>query len=239
MVNVTYDLHIHSCLSPCGDNESTPANIAGMAAVKGLDVFALTDHNACRNCPAAKAAADAYGVLFIPGMELTTAEEVHVVCLFETVEEALLWDEYVYSRLMKVDNRPDIFGDQLIYDENDEIAGHEDKLLINATDITFDEVWDETARFGGVMFPAHLDKTTTSLISNLGMIPPDAKFRTAEVKDLSRLHALRREHPYLEHCRIVSDSDAHQLVDIREPELTLPLPEKSVRAVLDYISGKG
>ncbi len=235
MVNLSYDLHIHSCLSPCGDDESTPANIVGMAVVNGLDVIALTDHNACRNCVAAKRAADEYGILFIPGMELTTSEEVHVVCLFETLEDALEWDRHVYERLIKIDNKPDIFGNQILYDENDEIAGYEEKLLINATDIGFDEVWDEVARFHGVMFPAHLDKSTTSLLSNLGMIPPDSKFRTAELKNIGRLHALRKEHPYLSGCRIISNSDAHQIIDIREPDLTIPVKEKTVRAVLDYI----
>ena len=79
-----YDLHIHSCLSPCGDNDMTPANIVGMAAVKGLDVIAVTDHNSCKNCEAAMAAGEEYGVLVVPGMEICTAEEVHAVCLFRT-----------------------------------------------------------------------------------------------------------------------------------------------------------
>lgn len=82
MMNLAYDLHIHSCLSPCGDDDMTPANIAGMAALKGLDVVALTDHNTCRNCPAFMAAAAEYGVLAVPGMEINTSEEVHAVCLF-------------------------------------------------------------------------------------------------------------------------------------------------------------
>ena len=82
MIPLFYDLHIHSCLSPCGDDDMTPANLVGMAAVKGLDVIALTDHNSCRNCPAALYHGKNYGVTVIPGMELTTAEEVHVICLF-------------------------------------------------------------------------------------------------------------------------------------------------------------
>ena len=112
-----YDLHIHSCLSPCGDGDMTPANIAGMAAVKGLDVIALTDHNSCRNCPAAMRHAEALGITLIPGMELTTSEEVHVVCLFPSLEAAMDFDSYVYAHLLPVKNRPDIFGEQLILDE--------------------------------------------------------------------------------------------------------------------------
>ena len=119
MTDLYYDLHIHSCLSPCGDNDMTPANIAGMAHVKGLDIIALTDHNACRNAPYVMKAAQAYGITVIPGMELTTSEEAHVVCLFPDIEAALAFDAFVYERLQKVENRKDIFGDQLIMNEEE------------------------------------------------------------------------------------------------------------------------
>ena len=100
MPELNYDLHIHSCLSPCGDDDMTPANIVGMAVIKGLDLIAVTDHNSCKNCPAVLTMADAYGLTALPGMELTTSEEVHVVCLFADLKDALAFDEYVYSRLM-------------------------------------------------------------------------------------------------------------------------------------------
>lgn len=108
MTELAYDLHIHSCLSPCGDDDMTPANIAGMAALKGLDAVALTDHNSCKNCPAFLAAAKEYGIIGIPGMELTTSEEVHAVCLFPELYQAMEFDRFVYSRLIKVKNRPEI-----------------------------------------------------------------------------------------------------------------------------------
>ena len=237
MTNFFYDLHIHSCLSPCGDNDMTPANIAGMAALKGLDIVALTDHNTCRNCGPFMRAAQEYGLLAIPGMELTTMEEIHEVFLFPDLEKAMAFDEYVYGRLQKIPNRTDIFGDQLIYGYDDEIIGTEPYFLTNATDISFDETWELAERFGGATFPAHLDKSTTSLLSSFGYIPEDSGFVTAEVKDLSKLHALRREHPYLEKCRIISDSDAHYLQDIHEAELTIQLPERTPQAVIDYILG--
>lgn len=236
MKSYYYDLHIHSCLSPCGDNDCTPANIAGMAAVKGLDVIALTDHNSCRNCVPCMKAAEEYGVLCIPGMELTTAEEVHAVCLFRSAEAALAFDEYVYGKLQKIPNKEKIFGEQLIYGCDDNIAGHEPNLLINATDIMFDDVWDLAKSYDGVMFPSHLDKTTTSLISNLGFIPPGSKFTTAEIKNMDNYHRLKKEHPFLEHCRIVSNSDAHYLEDINEPGLTLETEELTADAVIDLLS---
>lgn len=237
-MNLTYDLHIHSCLSPCGDDDMTPANIAGMAALKGLEVIALTDHNTCRNCPAFMAAAAEYGVLAVPGMEINTSEEVHAVCLFPTLETALDFDAYVYKKLIKFPNNEAIFGKQQIYDEQDQVCGSEPNLLINATQLSFDGLWELVLSYGGVMFPAHVDKTANSLIANLGFIPPDSRFTTAEVKDLKKLHQLRRDHPYLEQCRIISNSDAHYLEHINEPELTLSVEERTAAAVVGALLQK-
>ena len=116
-----YDLHIHSCLSPCGDNDNTPNNIVGMGVLAGLQIMALTDHNTCRNCPAFFAAAKKHGTIPVAGMELTTAEDIHMVCLFPDLESAMAFDEEVGRHLIRVSKRPDIFGDQLILDENDEV----------------------------------------------------------------------------------------------------------------------
>ena len=131
-VELSYDLHIHSCLSPCGDDDMTPGNIVGMSAIKGLDVIAVTDHNSCRNCPAVMKLAKQYGVLAIPGMELTTVEEVHAVCLFPELSAAMEFDRFVYEKLMKFPNREEIFGKQQIMNEEDICIGTEPNLLINS-----------------------------------------------------------------------------------------------------------
>lgn len=128
-----YDLHIHSCLSPCGDNDMTPNNIAGMAALKGLNLLALTDHNTAKNCPAFFEACRRQGIVPIAGMELTTAEDIHIVCLFETLEAALAFDAFVDGKRVKIKNRTDIFGEQIICNGNDEPLGQEAYLLSNAT----------------------------------------------------------------------------------------------------------
>ena len=138
MINLRYDLHLHSCLSPCGDNDMTPANIVGMAAILGLDVIAVTDHNSCKNCPAVLAAAKEYGVLAVPGMEINTSEEVHAVCLFPRLEASMDFDRLVEEKLMAFPNKEEIFGQQLIYDLDDHICGKFPNLLINATEISFD-----------------------------------------------------------------------------------------------------
>lgn len=216
----------------------TPANIVGMAAIKGLDVIAVTDHNSCKNCPAVLAAAREYGILAIPGMEINTSEEVHAVCLFEELEAAMDFDAYVYERLIAFPNKEEIFGRQLVYNEEDEICATVPNLLINAADISFEGLWELVQGFGGVMFPAHVDKTANSLISNLGFIPPDSKFSAAEVKDLGKLHGLKKSNPYLEGCIIISNSDAHYLEHIHEPELRLRVREKSARGVLEALAGR-
>ncbi|MBQ6376621.1 MAG: PHP domain-containing protein [Lachnospiraceae bacterium] len=236
-MELSYDLHIHSCLSPCGDMDMTPNNIAGMAMIKELNIIALTDHNTARNAPALMKAAEQYGLIVLPGMELTTQEEVHVVCLFAEAEDALAFDRYVYERLLKIRNKVKVFGEQVIMNEMDEPVGEEEFLLINATSIPFDDVYDIVSSFNGIMIPAHLDKSTTSLISNLGQVPPGSRFTCAEVKNLNKLHELLKANPYLEHCRIISDSDAHYLEDINEPVHTLAFPNDhpTRREILDTL----
>lgn len=139
----------------------TPANIVGMAMIKGLDLIAVTDHNSCKNCPAVLTMAEAYGLTALPGMELTTSEEVHVVCLFADLKDALAFDEYVYSHLMAVPNNEKIFGKQQLYNADDEIIGTIPNLLINATDISFDDVFDLTKDYNGIRYLPILTKRPT------------------------------------------------------------------------------
>lgn len=236
MIPVSYDLHIHTCLSPCADNDMTPPNIVGMAALKGLDVIAITDHNSVLNCEAAMKCGEAYGVTVIPGMELTTEEEVHVVCLFPTLKDAMAFGRYVDERLMRVPNNPEIFGHQYIMDEDEHVLGELPDLLINATSIGFSDIASALIPYNGVMIPAHLDKSSTSLISNLGFVPPDSEFKTFELKKMSSLHGLRKEHPYLNDCKVITSSDAHYLEHINEAVNTLNVEEKTIKSILSALS---
>ena len=238
MIPLFYDLHIHSCLSPCGDDDMTPANLVGMAAVKGLDVIALTDHNTCRNCPAALYHGKNYGVTVIPGMELTTEEEVHVICLFPTLKDALDFDAFVQKRLMPIPNREDIFGKQQIMDEEDEVTGTMEYLLINATSISFDEAFLQASSFHGIAYPAHVDKTSTSLISNLGFVPPGSTFSCTEFPSFKNLHRIRREHPYFNDCNVICCSDAHYLEDIHEPEYQLYARSREITDIFQALTGR-
>ena len=233
MIPLYYDLHIHSCLSPCGDDDMTPANIAGMAAVKGLDVIALTDHNSCKNCPAILKHGEEYGITVIPGMELTTAEEVHVVCLFPALGDAMAFDGYVYEHLLPIKNREDIFGKQQIMDADDQVTGNVERLLIGATDISFDQVFGLVESYRGIAYPAHIDKPTTSLLSNLGFVPPDSSFTCAEISTFDHLHQIQKEHPHFLQCKMLSSSDAHYLEDIREPDYQIYAKSQAAKDILE------
>lgn len=232
MLSLSYDLHIHSCLSPCGDDDMTPANITGLAALIGLDVIAVTDHNSCKNCPAVMEAAAPLGLTVIPGMELTTSEEVHVLCLFETLEDAMAFDALVEQRLIPFPNNEEIFGRQTICGPDDSVIGTFPNLLINATDISIDHVFQLTERYHGIMIPAHIDKDSTSLLSNLGFIPPDSCFTCVEVKNKENIPMLLSCHPYLEKCRIITNSDAHYLEHMNEAVHRIHSKSRSTKDVL-------
>lgn len=238
MPDLYYDLHLHSCLSPCGDDDNTPGNIVGMSMIKGLNLIALTDHNTCRNCPAFLEIAEAYGLIALPGMELTTSEEVHVVCLFSELKDAMAFDSYVYERILPIQNKEAIFGKQQIMNCDDEEVGRIDRLLISATSISFDDVYDLVKSFNGIMIPAHIDKNANSLLAMLGFIPPDSQFTCVEVADMKNYHGLLKAHPYLENCRVISDSDAHYLPDINEPKLTLHVESTDRESILRALERK-
>lgn len=211
-----YDLHIHSCLSPCGDDEMTPCNIAGMAAIKGLNIVALTDHNTCGNCPAFFSACSNYSLIAIPGTEVTTSEDIHVLALFETLEGAMDFNQFLSSKRVLYENDPNVFGRQLYMDDNDRIVGEEPCLLINAVDVSIDDINKIVADYGGISYPAHIDKLSNSITSVFGMIP-ESDFKSYEFADISNKERFVLQHPAIADKFCVTSSDAHYLWDINEP----------------------
>lgn len=233
-MKISYDFHIHSCLSPCGDNDMTPQNIVNMSKIMGFDAIALTDHNTCRNCPAVIKAGEEIGLTVIPGMELCSSEEVHIVCLFPDIDKAMAFSDYVYSSLPPVKNKPAVFGDQLICDENDEVIGTEEKLLITASGISCAKAVEIVKKYGGICYPAHIDRSSFSILSNLGMIDESFGFTCAEIFDITKEKELKEKHPYLNSLKIISDSDAHYLEKMRLPEQTIDIYENSIDAIFKY-----
>jgi PHP family Zn ribbon phosphoesterase len=233
-----YDLHMHSCLSPCADADMTPGNIVGMAKLKGLDVIALTDHNTCGNCEAAVKIGERLGILVLPGMELCTAEDIHVVCLFEKLAGALEFSKYVYSRLPDIKNRPDIYGEQTLTDELDAVRGSEPRLLLNAAELGVNQVTKVAERFGGCVYPAHVDRPANGIMGILGSIPPEASFTSAELSPVCDQNSFLIDNPEIASYRIFRDSDAHYLWQISERENCIVLPELTARGLIELVKRK-
>ena len=226
-----YDLHIHSCLSPCGDNDNTPNNIVGMGVLAGLQIMALTDHNTCRNCPAFFEAAKKQGIIPVAGMELTTAEDIHMVCLFPDLESAMEFDREIQERRILIPNRTDIFGDQWVMDGQDEVIDIEPNLLSNATTVSVEAAPRLTERYGGVCYPAHIDRQANGIIATLGFLPPDTPFSTVELHDGEKEAEYRQTH-IPEGTRVVIGSDAHLLWDIRDKAAWLDIPDEPYSSAL-------
>ncbi len=215
MTRYSYDLHMHSCLSPCADDDMTPANIAGMAALNGLQIAALTDHNSCGNCTSFFEACRPHGIIPVPGMELTTAEEIHMVCLFPELENALAFDAEVAKHRTPVKNRVDIYGRQLYMDAEDTELGEEEQLLILATDIDLDDAYRLVRSFGGAAYPAHIDRDANGIIAILGCVPETPDFSFVEYRDAANREAYTERYG-LSGKGSVCSSDAHNLWSINE-----------------------
>ncbi len=204
----------------------TPANIAGAATLAGLNIVALTDHNTVKNCPAFLKAAKAYGMIGIAGMELTTAEDIHIVCLFERLGNAEAFDEEVSRHLVRVKNRVEIFGRQEIRDEEDNLLGEEEYLLSNATDISVEDVPELVKSFGGVCFPAHIDRTANGIVSILGVFPEESDFEVYELHSLEKREEYEKQFPHLKSKLCLTGSDAHYLWDLRDADDYIELDDE-------------
>ena len=226
------DLHIHSCLSPCGDALMTPNNIVGMAFIKQLDVIAVCDHNSARNLPAIKEVADMMNVLLLPGMELTTREEAHMLCYFRTVEACVAFGEKIYAHLPPITNNEKFFGRQQVMNAQDEETDAEERLLISALDLGFEECAAMIHEAGGLCVPAHINRGSNGVLNALGFLPAGAQYDALEV---SRKIAMPPVD--LKGFRLLESSDAHYLENILEPEFFLETYKRSVNAVFDAIGG--
>ncbi len=221
-----YDFHIHSCLSPCADMDMTPHSIAGMSYINGLDAIAVADHNTARNIRAVTLAAEEFGITVVPAIEAETAENIHLLCLFPTIESAEIMGELLENSLPPIKNRPDIFGEQVIMNEVDEKTGEIEKLLINATMLGIEEVKREVENLGGVCIAAHIDREKNGIVAILGCVPDELGFSTLEVSGSADI--LVEDDPY----KYITDSDAHNLVSISEKVNFLDVNEISVEEII-------
>lgn len=224
------DLHMHSCLSPCGHEDMTPNNIVNMAYVKGLDAIAVADHNTAGNLEAVQEVARERGLLVIPALEVTTQEEAHVLAYFPELFQAQEFSRWLYDRMPPLPNNPGFFGPQILMNASDEVIGEEPRLLAQAAQVGISELDAHVRVMGGVSVPAHINRSANGILAALGMLPLDVEFRTLEICRKSPPPDIRQE-DYL----VLHASDAHQLEDISEPDFSLQVPERSAAALFDVI----
>ena len=225
------DLHIHSCLSPCADNDMTPANICGMAHLKGLQAIAVTDHNTARNLPYVKEAADYYGLILLPGIEITTREEVHLLGYFPTVDAAVEAGEFFSSHLPPMPNMPDFFGRQYVMNTDDEVLAEEERMLIGATDLDLSECTAAVRERGGIAVPAHINRGSNGLLINLGLMPFEPDFPVVE----TAAH-LPLDERAVKNRRQLHSSDAHQLGAILEREHYIESEDKNLLTIFKTLN---
>ncbi|HWR65154.1 MAG TPA: PHP domain-containing protein [Bellilinea sp.] len=215
MLTLRAEFHVHTVLSPCAELEMLPPLIVMEALERGIHLIAITDHNATGNIRAVQKAAAGTGLTVLPGMELQTREEVHVLCLFDQPEQAEKWQEVVSSCLPKMENRPGFFGDQLLVDEIGEFVARESRLLLTSTSLSIDEVCQQVEGLGGMVIPAHVNRPANGLISMLGFVPPEIPFSALEISRHLKPSAAVALHPQLAGYPLIQGGDAHRLEDLR------------------------
>lgn len=200
------DFHNHSCLSPCGSLELSPSVLVERAVRRGVRVLALSDHNSARNTPAFEALAAAAGMVALCGLEVTTQEELHCLCLFRNSSEAQDFGAVIEARLLKVANRPEKWGDQVVVDAQENVLEEVPYWLGTATDLPLTELGDWCLAAGGLFIPAHIDRPSQSILSQLGYLP-DLPYTALEVRQgTAGLDARGRT--------LVKGSDAHYPDDV-------------------------
>ncbi len=229
------DLHIHSCLSPCASLDLSPRAIVERSQKERLDIIAITDHNTAKNVEVIIRLGEENGVKVIPGLEVQSREEIHLLTLFADWPPAAAWAQEVYAHLPDVRNNPDYFGDQPVLDEEGNILEFEDRLLLNSIDLSLNEIMDRVAGHGGIIIPSHYDKDSFSLISQLGLIPEGIHVAALEMSRRSK-HRESADRPDIP--RIVS-SDAHCLEDIGSAHTVFLLEKASLEEMSLALRGEG
>lgn len=236
-MKVYYDLHIHSVLSPCASDDMTPNNVINMSLLKGLNVIAITDHNCAKNVEAFMRLGEQKGLTIIPGMEVQTKEEVHMLCYFYTLDACLAFQDMWERSLTRIPNRPDYFGNQLILDENDDVVGEYPLLLLTSSAYSVKDVFQLINGIGVAVF-AHVDRSSYSVLSNLGFIPSDVPISSLEVSKYISPKDFLTKYPSYSKYRILQSSDAHYLGDIMERENYLELENAvaiTIKDILDVL----
>ncbi len=240
MNRIRAELHVHTVLSPCAEVEMIPPLIVREALDRDISMIAITDHNSSGNVAAVQSAAASSGLAVLPGMEVQTREEVHVLCLFDTLDQLAQWQDIVDGLLPDLANNPDYFGEQFIVDETGEFVGRESRLLLSSVDLSFEQVIQQVQGIGGLAIPAHVDRTAFGLFANLGMIPADVSVEALEVSRFLPLDQAVRRFPALEGYPLLIGGDVHRLEEyLGANEFTLTAPTVAeIRLALSGLEGR-
>ncbi len=207
------DLHVHTVVSPCAEVEMIPPLIVQEALARDINLIAITDHNSSANVAAVQKAADGTELTVLPGMELQTREEVHLLCLFDRLEQVEAWQELVNTHLPPLENNIDYFGEQFVVDETGDFIRRETQLLLTSANLTLESAVAEILKLGGVAIPAHVDRPAFSLIANLGLVPPGVPFDALEIsRHLSPDQACQK-FPQLKQFPLLQNGDVHRLAE--------------------------
>jgi predicted metal-dependent phosphoesterase TrpH len=208
------DLHIHTCLSPCGELSMSPRAVVRRAREAGLDLIAVTDHNTTENAGAVIEAAAGTGLAVLPGIEMTTAEEVHLLGLFEAGTGLGPFQAEVYRNLPDLPAKMKFVDDQVIVDAADYVTGFCPRCLFGATLFSVHDAVDLIHGYGGLAIACHIDRESFSIISQLGFIPPGLKLDAVEVSSRMAPDEANTAFGSLEDLPIVRFSDAHKPEEI-------------------------
>lgn len=226
--NYKADLHIHTCLSPCTDLDMSPHAIAKQAKLQEIDILGICDHNSAENVPALIQAAAPYAIRVLPGMEVTSKEEVHVLALFDELEPALELQEIIYAHLPG-ENDEDAFGMQVVVNAEGEVLHFNQKLLIGASTLTIEEVTEHIKSRNGLAIASHIDREGFSLLGQLGFIPDHLSLDALEISPrITFSEAKKKFQPQLP---LTCASDAHYLEDIGAGYTTFYIAEGTAREI--------
>ena len=233
------DRHVHTVLSPCAAVEMTPRNIIRHAQSAGIDIVAITDHNAGDNVAAALRCAMGTDVTVVPGMEVQTREEVHLLTLFEKMRDFAKWCDFVAHHRSTLQNDDQKFGAQFVVDEADELIRIEPNMLLASTDLSVEEVAGQVAGMGGITIAAHVDRPSFSVVSQLGFIPPDSGLDAVEVSRNTRVDQARSKFPAIGSLPVISSSDAHMIDDfISGPKTMFFMEAPTLSEIRQALAGK-
>jgi PHP family Zn ribbon phosphoesterase len=232
------DLHIHTVLSPCGDLDMSPRNIVETAKARNIDIIAITDHNSTFHGPVIRKLGESLGISVIYGAEVTTREEVHCLCLFDTDEQRGKFQEYIDLNLPNIPNDPQRFGYQVVVNENDEILYEIEPLLINGLNVGINDIERTVHALGGLFIPAHIDRPRYSIISQLGFVPPDLKFDALEIFWKTNPSDLLSQHSYLSNPILIKNSDAHFLDQIGQTFTNYQMAEPTFNELAKALKGE-